>query len=47
MQQTIAKEYFVSNTNPFYLVAVDCLYYKENTCHRQSMCEQTALRLWI
>ena len=34
MQQAIEKESFVSNVNPFELVAVNCLYYKENTCHR-------------
>ena len=47
MQQTIGKESFVSNINQFQLVAGNCLYYKENTCDRQSMCEQTVLTFWI
>ena len=47
MQQTIEKESFVSNINPFELVDVNCLYYKENTCHRQSTCEEAVLRVWI
>ena len=46
MQQTIEKESFVSKINPFELVVVNCLYYKQNTYHRQSMCEQTVLRFW-
>ena len=47
MQEKIEKESFISNINPFELVAVNRLYYKENTCHRQYMCEQTVLRFWI
>ena len=26
------------------LVALNCLYKEDNTCHRQSMCQQTVLR---
>ena len=29
------------------LIALDCLYYEENTCHPQGMCEQTVLRFCI
>ena len=29
------------------LVALNCLYKEENTCHRQSMCQQTVLRFCI
>ena len=47
MQQTIEKEAFVSNINPFELVAGNCLYYKENTYNWQSMSQQTVLRLSI
>ena len=47
MQQTIEKEVFASYIIPFELVAVICLYYKESTCHQQSMSQQTVLRLSI
>ena len=47
MLQTIEKEAFVSKINQFELVVVNCLYYKENTYHRQSIREQTVLRFWI
>ena len=41
MQQTIEKEVFVSYIIRFELVAENCLYYKEKTCYRESMCQQT------
>ena len=47
VQQTIEKEVFVSYIIPFEFVAVDYLYYKENTSPQQSMCEQTVLRFSI
>ena len=47
MHQTVEKEAFVSNINLFELVVVSCLYYKENTYHRRSMCGQIVLRFWI
>ena len=47
MQQAIEKKLFVSYIISFELVAVNCLYYKENTCHTQSVCEQTVLRFSI
>ena len=49
MQQAIEKKLFVSYIISFELVAVNCLYYKENTCHTQSVCEQTVLRfsIWL
>ena len=47
MHQTVEKEAFVSNINLFELVVVSCLYYKENTYHRQSMRGQIVLRFWI
>ena len=47
MHKTIEKEAFVSNMNHFELLTGNCIYYKEITCHQQSMCEQTVLRFWI
>ena len=47
MQETIEKEVFVCYIIPSELVAVNCVCYKETTCHRQPMCEQAVLRFLI
>ena len=37
MQRKIEKKYFVFEIILSELVALNCLYIEENTCHRQSM----------
>ena len=37
MQQKTAKIFFVSQIIPFELVSLNCLYYKQDTFHRQPM----------
>ena len=44
MQKKSQKESFASEIIVSELVALNCVYYDENTCHRQSMCQQTVLR---
>ena len=41
------KCFFVFKIIASQLVAVNSHYYKEHTCHRQSMCQQTVLRFHI
>ena len=38
MQREIEKKPFVSEIIVSELVALNCLYKEENTCHRQSVC---------
>ena len=47
MQETIGNKVFVSYIIRFELVAVNCLDCKDNTFHRQSMCEETVLSFSI
>ena len=37
MQRKIEKKFVVSEINGSELLALNSLYYEENTCHRQSM----------
>ena len=37
MQEKIQKKFLVSEIIASEMVAVNCLYYKGNTCHHQSM----------
>ena len=37
MQKKIKKKFFVSEITGSEMAAVNCLYYKGNTCHGQSM----------
>ena len=47
MQKEIEKKFFVSEIIVSELVVLNCLYKEENTCHRQSMCQETGLRFCI
>ena len=47
MQRKIQKIFFVSEIIPSEMAALNCLYYEGNTCHGQSMPEETVLRLCI
>ena len=47
MQKKLKKKFFFSEIMTYELVALACLYSEENTCHRQSMCQQTVLRFCI
>ena len=47
MRRKIEKKSFVFKTIVSELVELICPYEEENTCHRQSMCEQTDLRFCI
>ena len=47
MQRKIEKKSFVSEILVSELVALNCLYKEDNTCHRKSMCQQTVLRFCI
>ena len=47
MQEKINKKFLVSQIITSEMAAVNCLYYEENTCHGQSMCKETVLRLSI
>ena len=38
MGKKFQKKSFVSEIIAYELVALSCLYYKENACHRQTMC---------
>ena len=44
MQRKIEQKPFVSEIIVSKLVALNCPYKEGNTCHRQSMSEQTVLR---
>ena len=43
-EQNIQSDFFVFEINVFELIIVNPPYYQENTCHRQEICQQTALR---
>ena len=45
MQKQIEKMFFVTGINVSELAVLYCLYYEVNTCHRQSICWETFLRL--
>ena len=47
MQKKIKKKLLVSEITASEMAAVNCLYYEGNTCHGQSMREETVLRLCI
>ena len=47
MQKKTEKKPFVFKIIVSELVELICPYEEENTCHRQSMCEQTELRFFI
>ena len=47
MQRKINKKPFVFEIIVSGLLALNCLYKEENTCHRQSMCTETVLRVFI
>ena len=47
MQRKIQKIFLVSEIIASEMAAVNCLYYEGNTCHGQSMPEETVLRLCI
>ena len=38
MQEKIEEKFFVFEIIASELVALNCLYLEENTCHQQSMC---------
>ena len=45
MQKKIEKKFLVSQIIASEMAAVNCLYYKGNTCHNKSMGSETVLRL--
>ena len=47
MEKKIQKKFLVSEIIASEMAAVNCLYYEGNTCHGQSMREETVLRLSI
>ena len=47
MQRKIEKIFLVSEIIASEMAAVNCLYYEGNTCHGQSMPQETVLRLCI
>ena len=47
MLNIIQKKSFVSEIMVSELVALNCFYKEENTCNRQSMCQQTVLRFSV
>ena len=47
MQRKNQKTSFVSEISVSELVALNWLHKEENTCHRQSVCEETGLRFCI
>ena len=47
MKIKIEKKFFLFEIIPSEFVALNCLYQEENTCHRQSLCQETALRFCI
>ena len=46
MKQKIARKFFVFEIIPSEFVALNCLYQEENTCHRNSVCQETVFRFW-
>ena len=47
MLRKIEKIFLLSQIIASEMAAVNCLYYKGNTCHRQPMRQETVLRLCI
>ena len=47
MQPKILKKCLVSEIIASEMASINCLYYEGNTCHGQSMREETILRLCI
>ena len=47
MQEKINKKFLVSQIIASEMAALNCLYYEGNTCHGQSIPEETVLRLCI
>ena len=47
MHKKIKKKFFVFEIIASELIALNCFYSEENTCHRESVCYQTVLRFSI
>ena len=47
MQKRIDKKFLVSERTASEMATVNCLYYEGNTCHGQSVPQETVLRLCI
>ena len=47
MKKKIGKKLFFFEVILSEFVVLNCLYQKENTCHRHSVCEETVLRFCI
>ena len=47
MQRKIQKKFLLSEIIASEIAAINCLYFEGNTCHRQSMPQETVLRLCI
>ena len=44
MHKKILKKFFLFETIASELVALNCLYSEEDTCHRHSVCQERILR---
>ena len=47
MQKKNQKKFFLFEILASKFVPLNCLYYKENTCHRHSVCSETVLRFCV
>ena len=47
MQEKIEKKLFVFEIIASELVALNCLFSEENTCHQQSMCLQPVIKIGV
>ena len=47
MKKKIQKKFFVFEIITSEFVALNCLYQEQNTCHRDSVCQETVLRFCI
>ena len=47
MKKKIQKKFFGFEKITSESVALNCLYQEQNTCHRDSVCEETVLRFCI
>ena len=47
MQKKNQKKFFLFEILASKFVPLNCLYYKENTCHRHSVCYETDLKFCI
>ena len=47
MKKKIQKKVFVFEVITSEFVALNCLYQEQNTCHRDSVCQETVLRFCI